>query len=67
VDGVVKKTWKLKALGAKSNFAVKSYSIGKLSAGFHTLTIVVDPEGVISEEDKGDNEYNKTIQVLEGS
>jgi hypothetical protein len=64
VDGVLKKTWKLQALGANSNYAVKNYSIGKLSAGFHTLTIVVDPAGVILEEVKGDNEYTKTIEVL---
>ena len=66
VDGAVKKNWKLRGLKANVHYAVKDYSIGKLSVGFHTLTLVADPEGVIMEWDKGDNEYNKTIQIVEG-
>ena len=65
VDGILKKSWKIQTLKSYDSYAVKNYSIGKLSGGFHTFTIVVDPEGVIREEDKGDNEYNMTIEVLE--
>jgi subtilase family serine protease len=66
VDGVVKKSWKIQTLKANDSYVVKNYSIGKLSGGIHTFTIVVDPDGVIREEDKSDNEYNVTIEVLGG-
>jgi subtilase family serine protease len=39
------------------------YPIGSLSAGTHTIKIVADTTGVISESNEGDNEYVKTIIV----
>ena len=39
------------------------YPIGSLSAGTHTIKIVSDTTGVISESNEGDNEYVKTIIV----
>lgn len=39
------------------------YSIGKLSAGTHTITIRVDSLGEIAESSETDNEYTKTITV----
>ena len=66
VDGVVKKSWKIRTLKANDSYVVKNYSIGKLSGGIHTFTIVVDPDGVIREEEKSDNEYSVTIEVLGG-
>jgi hypothetical protein len=79
VDGVLKKTWKippLKGSGVepfstsssmqKTYYTIKRYPIGKLGWGDHTLTIVIDPKGVLREKDKEDNQYNKTIQVLRG-
>lgn len=79
VDGVLKKTWKippLKGSGVepfstsssmqKTYYTIKRYPIGKLGWGDHTLTIVIDPKGLLREKDKEDNQYNKTIQVLRG-
>jgi subtilase family serine protease len=37
--------------------------MGALSPGTHTLKIVADSTGVISESDEGDNGYTKTIVV----
>ena len=64
VDGVLKKTWSLKAcLQSNGYWLIKDYSIGKLSEGNHTLKIVADSTGAISEIDEEDNEYTKTITV----
>src|ERR1700730_8039454 len=41
----------------------QDYSIGKLSAGTHTLRLSADATGVISESNEGDNDYTKTITV----
>ena len=41
--------------------------IGRLSAGTHTLKIVVDSEDTVSESNERDNEYSKTITVRQGS
>lgn len=79
VDGIFKKSWTVPRLNGsgveplsavssmqKVYYAIKHYSVGKLGVGDHTFTIVIDPKGVIREEDKEDNEYHKTIQVLGG-
>lgn len=43
------------------------YWIGRLSAGTHTLKIVVDTEDAVSESNEGDNEYSRTITVRQTS
>ena len=43
------------------------YWIGRLSAGTHTLKIVVDTEDSVSESNERDNEYSKTITVRSGT
>ena len=43
------------------------YWIGRLSAGTHTLKIVVDTEDSVSESNEGDNQYSRTITVRQGS
>ena len=43
------------------------YSIGRLSTGTHTLRIVADAEGSISESNERDNEYSRTITVRGGT
>ena len=43
------------------------YWIGRLSAGTHTLKIVVDAEDAVSESNERDNEYSKTITVRSGT
>jgi len=42
---------------------VSDYSIGSLSAGTHTIRIVVDAANAISETNEADNSYTKTITV----
>jgi hypothetical protein len=39
------------------------YSLGSLSAGSHTIKMVVDPEHAITESNESDNVYSKTIVV----
>lgn len=43
------------------------YWIGRLSAGTHTLKIVVDTEDSVSESNERDNEYSRTITVRQSS
>ena len=43
------------------------YWIGRLSAGTHTLKIVVDSEDSVSESNESDNEYSRTVTVRQGS
>ena len=64
VDGVFKQEWHTDPpLNANASRAVTDFSIGSLSAGTHTIKIVVDSTGVIAESNEGDNEYTKTITV----
>ena len=39
--------------------------MGSLSAGTHTIKIVTDSAGTIGESNEGDNEYTKTITILD--
>ncbi|MDE2666387.1 MAG: S8 family serine peptidase [Acidobacteriota bacterium] len=52
-----------------SNYFVSwsDYWIGRLSAGTHTLKIVVDTEDSVAESNERDNEYSRTITVRQGS
>ena len=43
------------------------YWIGRLSAGAHTLKIVVDSDDSVSESNERDNEYSRTVTVRPGS
>jgi subtilase family serine protease len=43
---------------------VNDYSIGPLSAGTHTLRIVIDATNAINESNENDNEFTKTINVI---
>jgi uncharacterized repeat protein (TIGR01451 family) len=63
VDGVEKLSWYCDALNPNWYTYVNDYSIGSLSAGTHTIKIVVDSTGVIDESNESDNEYTKTITV----
>jgi M6 family metalloprotease-like protein len=64
VDGVLKNSWYWDSLNPHSYVNVNDYSIGSLSAGTHTVKIVADSTGVISESNESDNEYTKTITVI---
>jgi hypothetical protein len=64
VDGVERNTWSTSPpLDVNFYAFVQDYSIGTLSAGPHTIKIVVDATGVITESNEGDNEYTKTITI----
>ena len=41
--------------------------IGRLSAGTHTLKIVIDAEDAVAESNERDNEYSRTITVRQSS
>ena len=41
--------------------------IGRLTAGTHTLKVVVDTEDTVSESNERDNEYSRTITVRQGA
>jgi hypothetical protein len=64
IDGVFKQRW-FNDPPLNPNFfaGIQDYSIGPLSSGTHTLRIVADSTGVISESNELDNEYTKTITV----
>lgn len=65
VDGVEKASWYSDPpLNVNFYANVKDYSIGSLSAGTHTIKIVADATGTISESNESDNQYTKTITVV---
>ncbi|MBF0224138.1 MAG: hypothetical protein HQK76_01670 [Desulfobacterales bacterium] len=47
--------------------ALTDISLGKLSAGSHTIKIIIDPTGAIAETNESDNEYSKTITIGGGT
>ena len=68
LDGNETSTWQLDPpLNADYYRSVKDYAIGLLSAGTHTLKVVVDTTGSIEEGSETDNEYTKTINVLDAT
>jgi hypothetical protein len=68
VDGVFRQTWQTNfSLGVGSSAFVQDYSIGSLSAGQHTIRIVIDSTNTITENNESDNEYTKTITVTNSS
>jgi subtilase family serine protease len=64
VDGTLRTYWTT-APPLNPNFYayVSDYSIGSLSAGTHTIKIVVDVSNVVTETNESDNTYTKTITV----
>ncbi|OGD20202.1 MAG: hypothetical protein A2W03_13360 [Candidatus Aminicenantes bacterium RBG_16_63_16] len=64
VDGIDKGTWWTAApLNAGYYSYASDFSIGSLTAGSHTVQIVVDYDARITETNEGDNQYTKTITV----
>jgi len=64
VDGSLKKSWYTDPpLNVNGTAWIKDYSIGKLSAGLHTITVTADSTGAIAEVSEGDNSYTKTISI----
>ncbi len=65
LDSVLKKTWNANALPSNYYAYVTDYSLGSLSVGTHTLRIVADYGHVVTESNENDNEYTKTITVVQ--
>jgi subtilisin family serine protease len=63
VDDVLRTSWSGGTLNPNSFTFVTDYNIGTLSAGSHTVRIVTDSGGAITESSETDNEYTKTIFV----
>ena len=51
-----------------SNFytSISDYALGKLSAGSHTIKLIADTTKVQEEYNETDNEYTRTITIVEG-
>ena len=64
IDGVAKAAWTHGGLNHNTYTWFKDHNIGKLSAGNHTFRIVVDSDGHVAESDETDNEYSRTITVV---
>jgi hypothetical protein len=65
VDGLERSSWVTNPPLDVNFFSfVQDFSIGSLSVGTHTLKIVTDATGLISESNELDNEYTKTITVV---
>ncbi|HET9793928.1 MAG TPA: CARDB domain-containing protein [Thermoanaerobaculia bacterium] len=69
VDGVLNSTWDDPSLEAYPATPYWSHGldwpIGSLSAGTHTITLVVDSTNAVVESDESDNTYTKTFTVTE--
>jgi hypothetical protein len=66
LDSVLKKTWSVTDPLPVNNYAyINDYSLGSLSAGTHTLRIVADSAQTVTESSENDNEYMKTITVVQ--
>lgn len=64
VDGIEKGSWLTNPpFGVNSTAFVEDFSIGSLSAGSHTLRLVLDVLNDVAEGNELDNEYTKTISV----
>jgi subtilisin len=65
VDGIETNAWYQDPPLYPGYYLYKTdYPLGPLSAGFHTLRIVADATGFINESAEYDNEYSKTILVV---
>lgn len=64
IDGVFAGSWHTDPpFGANSYNFVPDFSIGRLSAGTHTIRLKVDSTNTVIESNETDNEYTKTITV----
>jgi hypothetical protein len=64
VDGVYQTNWSTPPpLAAGFYTFITNYSVGSLSAGTHSIEIVTDVTGVITESNETDNSYTKTITI----
>jgi hypothetical protein len=67
IDSVPVKTWLVTDLMVGHYRYHEDYSIGRLSAGSHTIGIKADALGEITEDDESDNSCHKTITVYDNN
>lgn len=65
VDGTVKKSWTTTSLAPGSHTGVNDYSLGKLPAGTHWITLMIDTPSRICELEESNNTYTKKITVIQ--
>jgi peptidase C10-like protein/FG-GAP repeat protein/CARDB protein/pre-peptidase/Calx-beta domain-containing protein len=63
IDDIFWQSWSLDALNIDWYQPLSDYDIGSLSAGTHTLRLVVDGDNDIAESDETNNSYTKIITV----
>jgi hypothetical protein len=65
VDGVLRNSWTASP-PTNANFyrSIPDYNLGSLSVGTHTLRIKTDSTNAVAESNENDNEYIKTISVV---
>jgi hypothetical protein len=64
VDGLQRASWYYSSQLQPNYYVyISDYSIGRLSRGTHTVKIITDATGVITESNEADNTYTKTITV----
>jgi C1A family cysteine protease len=63
VDGTLVNTWANDAVGASGTASVTDYSLGTLAVGTHSLQLVLDSGGTVTESDETDNSFTKTITI----
>ena len=67
VDGQDVQTWKKDPSHQPGFFIfVEDFELDAFSPGTHTLTLLADSTSQIAESNESDNEYTKTITVIEG-
>ncbi len=64
IDGTWKAAWTRAGLSANTFTTQLDYLVGKLSAGSHTFQIRIDMDGYVPEYNETDNEYSRTITVV---
>jgi hypothetical protein len=64
VDGLPRTVWTSNPLSANFYTFIQDYPLGSLSVGTHTIRIVADSGGAISETNEADNEYTKAITIV---
>jgi len=63
VDGVKKYSWKSDGLSSGYYANATGHSLGKLSAGSHTIKLVTDATGAVSESSESNNTISRSITV----
>ena len=64
IDDVLLYTYNTPGLNSNSYTTISDAVVGPLSAGTHSVKIVIDATGVVSESNESDNDYTRTYTVI---